>query len=658
MQSDALIYAIFHLNLAFSSIPENRRPQVISQCYWPLLKLVRDDGIPLGLEITAFTLEEIERLDPDWVQLLRQLLTEDRCELIASGDTQLIGPLVPARVNRWNIDLGTEAYQRILGYLPKLAYINEQAVSASLLDLYEQAGYAGIVMEWDNPRMLHPEWGETPLQHPVLARTATGKTLPVLWNWSIAFQKFQRFAHGDLTMDDYLGFFASEERSGIRALSIYGNDAEIFDFRPGRYRDELAISGKEWQRIGCLLARLGESYRWGLPRKVLAQQLNPDCTLELTTPEYPVVVKKQRKYNLTRWAVTGRDDLLLNTLCFQQLKRLEAAGNAPSQAERRELCRNWASDYRTHLDESRFEALMQTLPSYQPTCNSHPRPLRDVQKIVEIEGWETSWDSERSFLCIRNERVMLTLNMRRGGAVTDVAFSEPESQAGTLEHGSFRNIELGADFYSCHTVIELPVQRRRVTDLDPARWSMEPSDTSAGGVCVDCEVDSYLGRIRKTYTICSDGTVRCTWRFPGWSRPEGSLRVGWVTLKNQDAAARISLATHHGGEAPEVGTITKDVDHGKSVSSLVSATSALGGSEGQLFLASGSAGLKIEWFPDQCAAIPMLFNRIVGQERLTRVFFSLVEIDDTLKKGGTLLPFTLAISPWRPGVGAGGPYRD
>jgi hypothetical protein len=33
------LFAVFHLNLAFSSIEENERPLVIERCYWPLLAL-------------------------------------------------------------------------------------------------------------------------------------------------------------------------------------------------------------------------------------------------------------------------------------------------------------------------------------------------------------------------------------------------------------------------------------------------------------------------------------------------------------------------------------------------------------------------------------------------------------------------------------------
>ena len=46
------LFALFHMNLAFSSIEEEQRADVIRRCYWPLLELAQAHG-PIGLEITA-----------------------------------------------------------------------------------------------------------------------------------------------------------------------------------------------------------------------------------------------------------------------------------------------------------------------------------------------------------------------------------------------------------------------------------------------------------------------------------------------------------------------------------------------------------------------------------------------------------------------------
>src|ERR1700743_1966845 len=120
------VFAFFHLNLSFSSIEEERRDEVIARCYWPLLKLAERVG-PLGMEVSGYTLEEIARRDPVWIATARALIAAGRLELIGSGYSQMIGPLVPTRVTRENLRLGMAAYQRLLGATPRLALVNEQA---------------------------------------------------------------------------------------------------------------------------------------------------------------------------------------------------------------------------------------------------------------------------------------------------------------------------------------------------------------------------------------------------------------------------------------------------------------------------------------------------------------------------------------------------
>ncbi|MEE8481244.1 MAG: hypothetical protein V3T59_08400 [Desulfobacterales bacterium] len=47
------LYSIFHLNIAYSSIEEEQRPELIRCCYWPLLRLARKYDLPFGIEATG-----------------------------------------------------------------------------------------------------------------------------------------------------------------------------------------------------------------------------------------------------------------------------------------------------------------------------------------------------------------------------------------------------------------------------------------------------------------------------------------------------------------------------------------------------------------------------------------------------------------------------
>ena len=146
-------YLIFHLNLAFSSIEAESRPDVIKACYHPLLQLIEDTDIPIGIELTGWTLKQIEGIDPAWIEHFRALLDTKRCELIGSGYCQIIGPLVPYAVNEWNQQLGLQEYEQILGLRPNIVLVNEMAYSNGLVELYAKVGFQGMIMDRDNVRL-------------------------------------------------------------------------------------------------------------------------------------------------------------------------------------------------------------------------------------------------------------------------------------------------------------------------------------------------------------------------------------------------------------------------------------------------------------------------------------------------------------------------
>jgi hypothetical protein len=138
------VFALFHLNLAFSSIEEEQRAQVVRDCYGPLLDVAEHHG-PIGIEATAYTLYAIQKCAPRWLEKLGRLIGEGKIELIGSGYAQVIGPLVPADVVAANLRLGNQAYRDFFDLAPKVALVNEQAYSAGLVGHYLDAGYEALL---------------------------------------------------------------------------------------------------------------------------------------------------------------------------------------------------------------------------------------------------------------------------------------------------------------------------------------------------------------------------------------------------------------------------------------------------------------------------------------------------------------------------------
>lgn len=630
------LFSIWHLNLMYSAIEEEARADVVERCYWPLLRLAARRRLPVGIEASALTLEAIEAIDPSWIRELRRLARDGVCELVGSGYAQLIGPLVPARVNAWNLRLGNEAYERLVGVRPLLALVNEQAYSAGMVEHYLSAGYRGLVMEWDNPSLGHPDWPAEWRYLPQLARGAGGETIPVLWNNSIAFQKFQRYAHGDLERDELVDWLGAQSALTPRTLALYGNDAEIFDYRPKRYAAEpVQPSSSEWDRLDGLVAVLGGDPRFSsvLPSEALTL-VGGDNVLELESAAQPVPVKKQDKYNVTRWAVTGRDDLRANTACYRIARSL-AESPLTSDDDRRELCTLWSSDFRTHITERRWASFRARLATLEARAG-RPRPA--APRRAPARELVTVTRGGRH-LTIEGRRVAVALNLRRGLAFESVRFPElgGDVVAGTLPHGYYDDIRLGADFYTGHLVFEAPGQAK-VTDLVAVEPEILREDAA---VEVRATIATPYGPIEKRIRVeLDEPRIAIEHRLDWRSLPVGSLRLGYLTLA-PEAFDRDSLfyAAANGGSAHERFELgAQGVDHGSHVSFLVSASQALGLTDGIVSLGDARRALRVEVDKESAALVGLITYRELAGTYFYRLALSARETDETCRETDTPPP--------------------
>jgi hypothetical protein len=630
------VFALFHLNLAFSSIEEEQRPIVIEKCYWPLLRLPDLIEAPISIEATGFTLETIEQIDPRWIAELKRLVANGSIEFIGSGYAQIIGPLVPARVNEANLALGHDVYHRLLRIAPRIALINEQAYSAGLVPLYKRASYDALFMDWDNVASHHPEWDGELRYHPQRAQGTSGSEIALIWTHTMAFQKLQRFAHGDIELGEYLSWVASQRGLLPRVLPLYSNDAETFDFRPGRFHTEEKLAQNEWARIAAAWRTLRHvpGINFVTPSQALADNSGPfsNQPLTLQTPDYPIPVKKQPKYNVTRWAVSGRDDLAVNAACHRLYRGLIDQRAAPEAW--RELCYLWSSDFRTHITAKRWQTYRDRLTAaetkYARTASIAPlssrKPTHANGRWIEIE----------------TPALQVVLNRRRGCAIQEIkaAGDNRPPMLGSLLHGHFDDIDLQYDWYTGNCVFEaagLP----KVTDLEwtePAIWQDEAIDTLLGPINKNLRFHAARARV--------DFDLTFSWKELG----RGSLRLGHFLL-NPEAFDRTALTfrTHNGGrDAEEQPMNGHDIDHGQPISFLVSAKTGLGMTEGKISL--GDADRRFTVKVDQTVAplVGLIQSQTSGDRLFCRLMLSALELDDTRKPTETIEPhrfrFALTLS--------------
>lgn len=618
------LFALFHLNLAFSSIEEEQRSEVIGRCYWPLLRLAERHG-PIGLEATGFTLEEISKRDPEWILKARELISAGQIEFIGSGYAQIIGPLVPAEVTRKNLQLGHEIYRRLLNVTPSLVLVNEQAYSAGLVGLYLEAGYQAILMDWDNPGSHHPGWHGETRYLPQRALGSDGRSIGLLWTNTVAFQKLQRYAHGDIDLNEYLFYLRRCSGPRPRALCVYASDAEIFDFRPGRYKTEDRLSeGSEWNRLANAFAAMHTAELTLVsPSRILELRDKPHAgqELRLESAACPIPVKKQRKYNLSRWAVTGRDDIAINAACERIYRALLDA--KADEGEWKKLCYMWSSDFRTHITDKRWERYCAELSSMESqwvaTQRTFPRPM-------------ASRPCEGRLITIETPMLSAELDQRRGLAIRSLRFW-PHSQAtiGGLPHGHFDDIALQADWYTGDCVFEGPGEHK-ITDLE---WCHAEEWQNENGDCwLRASIETPKGLIEKSMRFCASEPrvdFDLLFHWPIWGR--GSLRLGHITLLPETFDwDELTLVTHNGGKIPETFSLAGEtVDHGAPVSFLVSSSQGLGMTEGWAELGDSKTRIRIEIDRQTAPLMGLLQHRRTGGSLFCQLALSALELDETRK---------------------------
>ncbi len=638
-------YVVFHINLAFSAIEEEERPTVVERCYWPVIRLAKH--FPIGIEATSYTLSRIQEIDPNWIAELRQLIAQQKVEFVGSGAVQLIGPLVAPEVTRWNLELGNRDYKRILGVKPTLALVNEQAYAPGLLPLYMEAGYEAVMLDWAEAASHHPEWPSDLSGKPQTIRGA-GVEMPVVWSDAISFQKFQRYAHGELSAEEYFEFLSLQQEKGARAIPLYTSDAEVFDYRPGRFQSEAGLgSSVEYERIHLLLTAMKKSgvANFVLPSDVLVLRDPTLEALQVESAAAPVTVKKQRKYNLLRWGLTGRSDMRLNTYCWRRLEQLKQTDDVP-EADWRSLLHMWASDFRTHITKKRWNKLQDSLAPLPPAQEAHSNNGNAASPAtcqIEEQGRN---------LVVQTPIGHLVLNCYRGMAIQAFGFGQYEpavagapsenSLIGTLSHGFFDDIEFGADFYSGHMVFE-PADAGKISDLSRCTPT-QTLDEAAGKLVLVAEINTGMGVIRKSIILhISEHCVSVEYELPDELRLWGSLRLGHAMLNPRAFDPKsLFFASHNGGEDLEYHSLYQNgelvaIDHGRSVNKLVSANTALGMTGGKLVIGDKSKQVVLTMSRIDAAGLGMVACQPVKNSFFARALISVRETDETARKEPDLL---------------------
>ena len=174
-----------------------------------------------------------------------------------------------------------------------------------------------------------------------------------------------------------------------------------------------------------------------------------------------------------------------------------------------------------------------------------------------------------------------------------------------------------------------PPGRHKVTDLSPATVTWAALD--GGALRAWAVVETPLGPVEKVLTFHPDDGMELDITVRWAALPEGSLRAGTITL-NPEAfdAGTLAYATHNGGRALERHRLAGEaVDHGRAVSTLVSATQGVGITEGYIALGDGHRHLAVAVEREVAAPLGLVTYRPVPGSFFARLSLSVTEHDDT-----------------------------
>jgi hypothetical protein len=365
--------------------------------------------------------------------------------------------------------------------------------------------------------------------------------------------------------------------------------------------------------------------------------------VRLETAERPVPVKKQPKYDLARWAITGRDDLGVNTACWRAFDALQRAGG--TEADWRELCYLWSSDFRTHITDRRWSAYVEQLSAFgrrvggTDAAGSDALPSPSLASVPE----GIAVDRQGRYLSIATPSTVVRLNCRRGLAIDALTFPDVSTRplCGSVPHGYFDDITWSADQYTGFLVLAASGQPQ-VTDLEATDPTVGWDAASCAVIVRGC-VRTALGVIEKELTVGAT-RPRLTMRYRlRWATiPLGTLRLAHVTLlPGSFDAASLYVAAHNGGDTLERFELAgREVDHVVPVSHLVSCRGGLGATGGVVQIGDADKAIRIEIDRGAAALFPLVTMRHLGSRYFCRVTLSARELDDTSRQEGSgLSPF-------------------
>ena len=619
-------YSLFHINTSFSSIDHKNLRNVISKCYWPLLDLVEYNNYKISIEASGKSILDINNIDPQWIKKLKNLIRDKKCEFIGSGYSQIISPSIPYKINYKNLVYGNEIYKKFLNYRPQIALINEQAFSNSLIRIYKKFFKAIIIDHLNHP------YFESDNQEPQILTDDCNNKISVIWSNSISFQRFQRYIFGDIKFEDYLEYFNNYKKI---FFCLYSSDVEIFDFRPKGSKSERPLSNGEWIKIRNLYEYLIQNKKVNFIffRDVL-KKINKKNIINVTSIVNPTIVKKQKKYNINRWLVAGKNNLELNTLCFNAYNSIKNQKKSKKNLIR--LCELWGSDFRTFSTISKiryFHKNIRKLINYKKIKNENS--FFEMKNLLKKKL--NNLVEDNNYISFKNSIYSIKINKKKGLTIDSFMDYSIGKQKlfGTIKQGTFKKSLFENDFFSTHYTILDKSTLKRYSGLHQNKVKIYSIKNQ---ICFRSSQKIKKKCICHKEIILNTKKSELIINYKIKNLSSIYTRLNFITFDPTCFNKQnFFISSYLGDKIPEIFNLTdKKFNHGsfvENVGSLVTSNNSIPSSEGKIIIGDDEKQLHFKIDQNLSSLVPFIEYEKKSKSHLLRLYFSAKESDEISSDG-------------------------
>jgi hypothetical protein len=344
--------------------------------------------------------------------------------------------------------------------------------------------------------------------------------------------------------------------------------------------------------------------------------------------------------------VAGRDSTHINTEChklYDRIVALIASGKFSDEVlgpMKEQLVELWGSDFRTNTIDEKFFNFHQLL-GWLKTESERLGLLceLDASGLSSEAAGEAAGGGEKaevtsagSTFKVSTGSVVVEFLLGKGFAIKGLTFPGVSRSPliGTLEHGFYDDMRLGADFFSGHLI---HLTRDAVKSTDLVRLTGEPDvKESFDAVKVEVKLDIAIGTLWKSYTIYkNEPKVECTYRLKVNGLVASSLRLGIFTMLPEGFDSEtLWYEAVNGGSAPERFYLSgHEVTHDTPATPGVTASACLGATDGTVRVGDKEKCVTIKTDKSKLYSVPMVSYRGVGDSFFFRLYHSVGEVDDT-----------------------------